>query len=176
MIGRVHPHIHFDHYTSSYEVEDAHVRWITLRAPQRSKRTTSAPGRGKREEAASSCSYHQGERDPSSRSALQCIDHCSRSLSSLLAQLFRALLGHCVQDTMLLPLVFAGRIGPLVSLFANTARRSDYDSKCVMKCKIMPSQVAFPIPVIQSLPLHERVARGRSLPATECLVALIAVL
>jgi len=61
---------------------------------------------------------------------------------------------------MLLPLVFAGRIGPLVSLFANTARGSDYDSKWVMKGKVMPSQVAFSIPVVKSIPMQERNARG----------------
>ena len=77
---------------------------------------------------------------------------------------------------MLLPLVFAGRIGPLVSLWANTAGQSDYDSKLIMEGKIMSSQVAFSIPVIQSIRVHERVARGRGLPATKHLVALFAVL
>ena len=76
---------------------------------------------------------------------------------------------------MLLPLVFASRIGPLVSLFANTAGRFDYDSKWVMKGKIVPSQVAFAIPEVKSIPVHERNARGYSLPATKRFVALIAV-
>jgi len=61
---------------------------------------------------------------------------------------------------MLLPLVFAGRIGPLVSLLANTAGRFDYDSKWVVEGKIMPSQVAFAIPEAKSIPVHEHNARG----------------
>ena len=77
---------------------------------------------------------------------------------------------------MLLPFVFAGRIGPLVRLFANAAHGSDYDSNWIMKGNIMPSQVAFPIPEVKSIPVHERVARGRSLPATERFATLIAML
>jgi hypothetical protein len=90
----------------SMKSKEAHMRYKTLRALQRSKKKTSATYRRKGQDAASSLLYHQGGRDPCSRSALQRIDRCSRPANGATgALLFRSLLWFHLRETMDLPFV-----------------------------------------------------------------------